>query len=332
MVHSPEAGHPQPRHLLTRRGLMAGAAVLAAPFVARAESGVLRVGDVLHVGDQKGGCQAVMKAAGMLSGIPYTLKWSQFSAAAPLLEALNAEAIDTAYASDAPSTFALAAGTDAQVVAAFRSAGANAAVLVGAKSPIATAAQLRGKRIATNRGSIGHAMLLALAERDHWEDGDIHLANLLPSDAQAALATGSVDAWSTWDVYVAQAQINDGAKVIVDGSNGLLTGLSFQTATRSAIKNKRAMLSDFLHRHAQARRWALAHPDDYAAALAEAIGVSQAVARATVKIDNITPVAIDDQLVADEQRTADRYLRARLLHTRLDAGPIFERSFNAAVT
>jgi sulfonate transport system substrate-binding protein len=326
----PYAASPGGSHLLplARRSLLTGAAAMLglAPLAVRAEAGVLRVGD------QKGGCEAVMKAAGVLGNLPYTLKWSQFSAASPLLEALNADAVDTAYASDAPSTFALAAGTDARVVGAFRSTGSNTAIIVGPNSPITTAAQLKGKRIATNRGSVGHALMLALAEREGWAESDLHFANLLPSDAKAALASGSVDAWSTWDVYIAQAQINDGAKIIVDGSGGLLSGLSFQTATTSAIKNKRAALTDFLHRHAQARRWALTHADDYARVLAAEIGVSEAIAQRTLQFDNIAPVLIDDRVVADEQVTADRYLRAHLLQAHLDAGPIFDRSFNAVVT
>jgi len=330
MVHPFSASPDARSHLLplARRSLLTGAAAMlgVAPLAARA------AGDVLRVGDQKGGCEAVMKAAGVLADLPYTLKWSQFAAAAPLLEALNADAVDTAYASDAPSTFALAAGADARVVAAFRSSGSNTAILVGPNSAITTVAQLKGKRIATNRGSVGHALILALAERDGWAESDIHLANLLPSDAKAALATGSVDAWSTWDVYIAQAQITDGAKIIVDGSGGLLSGLGFQTATTGAIKAKRAALSDFLHRHAQARRWALTHADDYARVLAAEIGVSVPIAQRTLQFDNIGPVQIDDQVIADEQRTADRYLRAHLLRSHLDAAPIFDRSFNATVT
>ena len=65
---------------------------------------------MLKVGDQKGGVQSVMEAAGLLVDLPYRIEWSQFPAAAPLLEALNAGAIEVGYAGDAPTTFALAAG------------------------------------------------------------------------------------------------------------------------------------------------------------------------------------------------------------------------------
>lgn len=50
---------------------------------------------ILRVGDQKGNAQAVMEAAGVLKDVPYRIAWKEFVAAAPLLEALCADAIET---------------------------------------------------------------------------------------------------------------------------------------------------------------------------------------------------------------------------------------------
>ena len=286
---------------------------------------------VLRVGDQRGGVQSVMKAAGALEGIPYRVQWSQFAAAAPLLEALNADAVDTAFAGDAPVTFALASGVPGKIVAAIRGTGASTAIVVPDASPIRTAAQLRGKRVGTNRGSIGHALLLAVTERERWEDGAIKLANLLPSDAKAALAGGSVDAWSTWNTYVAQAVLNDGARVVIDGRDGLMTGLSFQVARPEAIAGKRAALHDYIGRVARARRWCLANPAAYARVLAAEIGVSEAIALRSITTDAATPVKLDDAVIGDEQRTADRYLAAKVIAQRLDAASAFDATFNSAL-
>ena len=62
----------------------------------------------LRVGDQKGNSQAVMEAAGVLKDLPYKIEWKEFPAAAPLLEALSAGAIETGLVGDAPFTFAAA--------------------------------------------------------------------------------------------------------------------------------------------------------------------------------------------------------------------------------
>ncbi|MGI4952805.1 MAG: ABC transporter substrate-binding protein [Janthinobacterium lividum] len=286
---------------------------------------------VLRAGDQKGGAQALMKAAGALGGLPYRLEWSQFSAAAPLLEALNADAIDFGFAGDAPTTFALAAGVPARIVAPTRSSGASTAIMVPEASPIRSVAELRGRVIATNRGSIGHSLVLAVAEAQGWAASDIKLANLLPSEAKAALATKAVDAWCSWGVYVAQARLADGARIVVDGSGGLLTGLSYMVARDGAIARKRAALLDFTARLAGARRWAATHRDAYAAVLANEIGVAPAVARLIFERETPLPVPIDALVIRDQQKTADRYLAAGVIRTRLEAGALFDASFNAAV-
>ena len=312
----------------TRRGLLAGLA--ATSLLGRAAWAGGAADEVLRAGDQKGGTQSVMKAAGVLDGLPYRLDWNQFSAAAPLLEALNAGAVDLAFAGDAPTTFALAAGVRARIIAPVRTSGAGTAIVVPEASPVRTAADLRGRSIATNRGSIGHALVLAVAEAQGWSGSDIKLVNLLPTEAKTALSAGAVDAWCSWGVYVAQARLVDGARVVVDGGGGLLTGLSYLVASDDAIARRRAALLDFCRRLAAARRWADAHRDEYARVLAAEIGVSPAVARLVFETETPVPVPVDAQVVADEQRTADRYLAAGVIRTRLDAARLFDASFNQA--
>lgn len=314
------------RHRIGRRGILSGvAAASLAGRAARAD------GVTLRAGDQKGGTQSVMKAAGVLDGLPYRLEWNQFAAAAPLLEALNARAVDLAFASDAPITFALASGLQARIVQAIRSTGAGTAILAPAGSAVQSVAQLRGKTVATNRGSVGHALVLAVNEAQGWGTDGIRLANLLPAEAKSAFSTGAVDAWSSWGVYVAQARLTDGARVVVDGGGGLLTGLAFLAATEEAIARKRAALMDFSRRLAAARRWAQSNRDSYATVLAAEIGVSQAVARLVLDTDNPVVVPMDASVVEDEQRTINQYTAAGLIRTRLEAAKLFDTSFNAAI-
>ena len=61
----------------------------------------------LRVGDQKGNSQAVMEAAGVLKDVPYKIEWKEFPAAAPLLEALSAGAIETGLVGMLPSPLPL---------------------------------------------------------------------------------------------------------------------------------------------------------------------------------------------------------------------------------
>ncbi len=187
--------------ILTRRAVLgAGLALAAVPRARAADSGVLRAGD------QKGGLMSVMKAAGVLDGLPFKVEWSQFPAAAPVLEALNAGAVDLSYAGDAPTTFSLAAGCRAHRVGdPHHGRGHRGDGAAGLADP--TAADLKGRTVAANRGSIAHHLLLAIAEQQGWPAGTIKMANLLPAEAKSALSAGAVDAWCSWGVYLAQAKL-----------------------------------------------------------------------------------------------------------------------------
>jgi sulfonate transport system substrate-binding protein len=146
------------------------------------------------------------------------------------------------------------------------------------------------------------------------------------------MSTGAVDTWCSWGVYVAQARLVDQARVVVDGSNGLLTGLSYLVAADAAIATRRPALLDFARRLAVARRWAKAHPDAYARVLAAEIGISEPVARLIYDTECPVPVAIDPQVIASEQKTADLYFNAKLIHTHLDATALFDASFNESLS
>jgi len=310
---------------LTRRSALAGAVAVATFGRARADAPVLRLGD------QKGGVEALLRAAGEFPTLPYRLEIAHFPAAAPLLEALNAGAIDIAWAGDAPTTFALANGVPAKIVSAHRSNGAGTALLVTPDSPILTAADLPGKRIGTSHGSIGQALAIAALRANKLPQDAVRYAYLLPAEARAALEAGDVDVWASWGVFVAQARLIDRYRVIVDGSHGLLSGLGYLAAQDSAIAEKRPLLHDLVGRAARAARWAVANVDAYARYWSGVVGVSFDVARLAFTTAPTLAVPIDAGVIADQQRTADLYTGAGLIARSVDVRDFFDASFNDAV-
>jgi sulfonate transport system substrate-binding protein len=310
---------------LSRRAILAGAVSVAAFGTARAGVPVLRLGD------QKGGVEALLRAAGQLDNLPYKIEIAQFSAAAPLLEALNAGALDIAWAGDAPTTFALANGTPAHIVSSHRSNGAGTALLVKPGSPVKSVADLQGRSIGTSRGSIGQALVLSALRASGLPPKSVKFAYLLPAEAKSALESDGVDAWATWGVYVAQGRLIDKYRQVIDGSNGILSGLGYLVALDTAIADKRAELHDIVGRAARASRWSVAHVDEYARYWSGLVGVSFDVARLSFITAPTTAVPIDDGVIADQQRTTDLYTGAGLLSRHIDARGFFDASFNDAV-
>ena len=281
---------------------------------------------VLKVGDQSLQTRGILEASGQLKDLSYHIEWFKFPAAQPLGEALNAGAVDVGGLGDAPLVFALAAGARVRAVAATRSHPVDLAIVVNAHSPLTDVASLKGKRIATTRGSIGHFLVLAALKRANVPLSDVTLVFLAPADAKAALASGSVDAWSVWDPYTALGESRDHDRIIANGV-GLSEGLSYQVATERAIADKRAQLADFLRRVALGQQWALSHPDEVAVMQSRVTGLPPDVLKTVYQRNQVHPVALDDSVIAAQQRTADTYEAANVIPTHLDVRASFDRSF-----
>ncbi|MGF6529044.1 ABC transporter substrate-binding protein [Variovorax sp. PvP013] len=301
------------------------ASVLALPATfARAQGRVL-----LKAGDQKGGLRAVLEAAGALDGLAYDIQWTEFPAAAPLAEALNAHAVDLGPIGDAPLIFALAAGARVKAIGANRSDAYGTAVLVRPDSPLKSAADLKGRSVATNRGSIGHYVTLKAIVAAGLQPSDVNLRFLAPADAKLALTQGSVDAWATWEPYTALAETGGHARVLVNG-RGLLPGLSYLAATDQAIAARRPALQDFLQRVVRAQAWSYRNVDAFSATLARIIGIPPEAAKLQFERRQQKWVAIDAQVVRDQQATADFYRQVGLIKQPLEVAGTFDTGFGVA--
>jgi sulfonate transport system substrate-binding protein len=285
---------------------------------------------VLRVGDQKGNSQAVMQAAGVLKDVPYQIEWKEFPAAAPLLEALGAGAIDTGLVGDAPFTFAAAANVPVKAIGTIRQSNEGLAILVPRDSKVHSFEDLKGKKIATGRGSIGHQLILAALESRGWSPSDVQIVFLAPSDAKVAYTQGSVDAWSTWEPYVSQEEVLFQSQRVIT-AEGLTPGLGFQVASPDAIRGKRPELEDFLRRLTTARAWSLSNVGAYAETWGKLMNIPPAVPLNWLSRAKIRVAPIDDSVVAGEQQTIDLYFRAGLIKQKLNAADIVDRSFAEAI-
>jgi sulfonate transport system substrate-binding protein len=284
---------------------------------------------VLRVGDQKGGNRSLLEISGLAKDLPYKIEWSEFPAAAPILEALNAGALDVGYTGDLAFLSVYAAGAPIKAVGGTRSDARTQAILVRTDSPIKTAADLKGKRLAGTRGGWGQFLIDATLEKSGNKIEDATFAPLGPVDAKIALLAGSIDGWAVWEPYVSYAKLRDGARVVADGE-GLTPTITFIVASDSAIATKRAAVADLLQRLDKARLWSLDHLGEYAKSTAELTKLPEDVLLAAYTAQRTSPIAIDEQVVKDVQAASDRATRYGILTKTLDVGKAVDRSFTAA--
>ncbi|CAN5174494.1 ABC transporter substrate-binding protein [soil metagenome] len=288
---------------------------------------------VLRVGDQRGGARALLTAAGELKDVPYPIEWALFPAASPLLEALGAGAIDIGGVGGAPFAFAYASGSSIKAIHAYRplAGGSRAsAIIVRKNAPIRTLADLKGKKVATVRGSAGQDLVLRLLERAGMRASDIQWVYLANGEAKAALAAGSIDAWSTWGSYVGIAVIENGDRVLANATS-LPGSVGFYAASDSAIAQKRGILLDYVQRLTRARAWARTHPRDYATVLAKETGIPFNVALFSIESYLGAGIPIDTQVIDEQRQIFVRYKRAGIIQEVPDVRTGYDPSFNDAV-
>ena len=309
--------------LARRRDLLAGAAAaVAAIRPARAVPPA-----TLRVGNQKGGLRSLLESSGVLADLPYALEWAEFPAAAPLLEALNAGALDLGYQGDLAFLTAFAAGAPLRAIAATRSSPATQAILVRPDSPIRTVADLRGRKAAGNRGGWGQYLIRAALKQAGIPASEVDLVPLAPVDAALAFRSGAVDAWAVWDPYVSLEVLQFGARVLVDG-HGLTPTITLVAAHEGAIAAKHAVLDDFLGRFRTAWAWADSHIPEYARYNAALTRLPEAVLHRSYETGQSRPVALTPDLIGELQAAAGNAVEFGLLRQALDVRQAFDTSFS----
>lgn len=286
----------------------------------------------LEVGDQKGGSEAILRAAGELENLDYKIKWSTFTSGPPLLEAVNAKAVDIGGVGNTPPVFAAGAGSKIKVVAAFHGTSKGDAILVPNDSKLTNAEQLKGRSVAVAQGSSANYQLVASLKEAGLSLSDVKVKYLQPADALAAFTSGKVDAWAVWDPYTSQILEGKQGRVLTTG-DGITNGLTFQVAAPSALRDKKkaAAISDYLERLRRATAWVHDHQKEWAEVWAKDTGLPYEVALASVKRTNASriSVAVDKPLIASEQEIADAFTELKLIPHKVDFADYVDTRFNA---
>jgi sulfonate transport system substrate-binding protein len=155
---------------------------------------------------------------------------------------------------------------------------------------------------------------------------------LPPADARAAFTTGAIDAWATWDPYVATAQLNDQARILTT-SQGLSPRLGLIDASSSAIadKGKHAAVQDLLNRLAKAYTWSATHVKQWAAAYSTLYSTPLPVAELVEGRGATRFVPVEKSVVGSLQSVADLYGRYGVIKPTT-VSSAFDHSFSVPST
>ena len=275
----------------------------------------------LRIGYQKAAANLVIvKQSGWLEKRYPAVKiaWIEFPAGPQLLEALAVGSLEFGLTGDSPPVFAQAAGKDLVYVGAEPSKPDSSAILVLKDSPLRTLADLRGKKVALQKGSSAHYLLVRAVEKGGLKWSDIQPIYLTPADARAAFERKSVDAWAIWDPFYAAIELAIQPRVLSNG-RGLSGNNSFYLASRAFADSHAGVITALFEELTRADRLVQQDRAGAIKLIADFSGLDAGVVNLFLQRRPPSPVGpIQNATVRDQQRVADAFHQLGLIPKPVD--------------
>jgi sulfonate transport system substrate-binding protein len=274
----------------------------------------------LRVGHQKGWL-SILKARGTLekrlAPLGVNVTWIEFNAGPVQLEALNVGAIDFGDVGEAPPIFAQAAGAPLVYAGATVPRPQLEAIVVPKDSAIQKVADLKGKRIAYNKGSNVQYFLAKLLQKNGLQYTDVQHVHLPPPDARAAFEKGAVDAWVIWDPFLASAQKTLGARHLIDASGVVNNRQYYFTSRDFATKNPDVLKIAIAEINA-IDSWIRDNKPAAAAELSTVLGLDKGITELFVSRAAYGTKAVTSDILAEQQAIADTFFELKLIPKKLN--------------
>ena len=185
--------------------------------------------------------------------------WVQSAGSNKALEFLNAGSIDFGSTAGSAALVAKINGNPIKSIYVY-SRPEWTALVTTKDSSIAGVADLKGKRVAVTRGTDPHIFLVRALLGAGLSEKDITPVLLQHADGKTALIRGDVDAWAGLDPMMAQAEIEDGAKLFYRKADANTWGIL--NVREQFLKDHPDIVRRVLATFEEARKYSLANYDE----------------------------------------------------------------------
>ena len=301
-----------------RRGLLAAAlSVVASLSLLSAATAQTAKPTALRIGFQKSASLLTLqKAQGTLekrlAPLGVGVQWVEFPAGPQLLEGLNVGSVDVGYVGEAPPIFAQAAGANFVYIGNDPAAPEAEAIVVPKDSAIKSVADLKGRKVALNKGSNVHYLLVKALDKSGLKYSDIQPVFLAPADARAAFERGAVDAWVIWDPFLAAIEKQSGARILADG-RGVVNNYAFYLAERRYAEKYPAVVKALFEDTVDRGRWIKTHLDEAAAQIAPLQGLDVEVLKLALHRYQFNVQPLTTAVAVEQQKIADSFTELKLI-------------------
>ena len=184
--------------------------------------------------------------------------WVQSAGSNKALEFLNAGSID--FGSTAGSAALVARINGNPIKSVYVYSRPEWTALVTKTNTIQKVADLKGKRVAVTRGTDPHIFLVRALLDAGLSEKDIQPVLLQHPDGKTALIRGDVDAWAGLDPMMAQAEVEDGARLFFRKAEANTWGIL--NVREAFLKDYPDVVQRVLAVYEDARKYSLANYDE----------------------------------------------------------------------
>src|SRR5690242_497770 len=209
-----------------------------------------------------------------------TIRWVQTLGSNKALEFLNAGSIDFGSSAGAAALVGKINGNPIKSIYVY-SRPEWTALVTRKDTPINKIEDLKGKRVAVTRGTDPHIFLVRALQSVGLTEKDIVPVLLQHPDGKTALIRGDVDAWAGLDPMMAQAEVEDGARLFYRNKAANTWGI---LSTRiEFLKDHPDLVKRVLAVYEKARKYAIANYAEEKKAFQAATKLSDKIADIQLK-------------------------------------------------
>jgi sulfonate transport system substrate-binding protein len=205
-----------------------------------------------------------------------SIKWVYSAGSSNALNFLQGNSVDFGSTAGSAALLSRANGNPIKVVYIYEQPEWTA--LVVAKGSTATDIRdLKGKKIAAQKGTDPYFFLLRTLNAAGLSQADIQYVNLPHAEGRTALERGNVDAWSGLDPHMAASELQAGSKLIYRNKDFNTYG--FLNAREDFLRKYPETTKKVIQLYERAKQWVIDNPNEAAQILSDDAQITLDVAK-----------------------------------------------------